>query len=321
MFNLSDSDFSAWIVSTGMQGVQIAIEILLALVAGYIGAKLIRKGLRYAESLLINRLAEPEGPSRETQQRVNTLMDLLRKIALALLWAIVALVVLAQLGLNITPILAGAGILGLAVGFGAQNLVRDVITGFFLILENQIRVGDVAIINGTSGVVERINFRIIRLRDLAGTVHVFPNGAITSLSNMTQDWSAYVFDIGVAYKEDTDRVVEVLHRVGAELREDEYFGPLIIDEMEIFGVQQFADSAVMIRGRLKTLPIRQWETGRQFLRRVKKAFDAEGIEIPFPHRSIYFGAASQPIDVLLSRQGTDGASAAGAPAAAPGGGD
>jgi len=181
--------------------------------------------------------------------------------------------------------------------------VRDVISGFFIILENQVRVGDVAVVNGTGGLVEMVNFRTLVLRDLSGVVHIFPNGTVTTLSNMTKEWSAYVFDIGIAYKEDTDRVVEIMRRVGEELREDRYFGALMIDDVEVFGVDQFADSAVVIKGRLRTRPIKQWEVGREYRRRLKQAFDRDGVEIPFPHRSIYFGEVSKPIDVMLKSEG------------------
>jgi small conductance mechanosensitive channel len=215
------------------------------------------------------------------------------------IWAVVAVMVLGQLGLDITPILAGAGIAGLAVGFGAQNLVRDVISGFFLVLENQVRVGDVAIVNGTGGLVEAITFRTIVLRDLAGVIHVFPHGTVNTLSNMTMGWSAYVIDVGVAYKEDTDRVVEIMRRVAEEQRADPHYGAMILEPIEIFGVDAFGDSAVVIKARLKTLPLQQWNIGREYRRRLKKAFDAEGIEIPFPHRAIYMGEASKPLRILL----------------------
>jgi len=224
---------------------------------------------------------------------------LLRQGALIALWVTVLLVILKEVGVEVGPILASAGILGLAVGFGAQNLVRDVISGFFFILENQVRVGDVAIVNGTGGLVEKVNFRTIVLRDLAGVVHVFPNGAVSTLSNMTNEWSAYVFDIGVAYKEDTDQVVAIMQQVGAELKKDEILGPFMLEEPEIFGVDKFDDSAVVIKGRIKTKPIRQWQVGREYLRRIKQAFDAGGIEIPFPHRTLYFGEVSKPVDVQL----------------------
>jgi moderate conductance mechanosensitive channel len=269
------------------------------------------------ERLVRKGQAEGEPPS-ESAKRAETLVRLIRQASYLALWTTVILVVLQEVGVEIGPILAGAGILGLAVGFGAQNLVRDVISGFFLILENQVRVGDVAIINGTGGLVERVNFRTLVLRDLAGVVHVFPNGTINTLSNMTHEWSAYVFDIGVAYKEDTDRVVAVLERVLGEMQADETFGPLILEAPEIMGVDKLADSAVVIKGRIKTPPIRQWMVGREFLRRVKRAFDEEGIEIPFPHQTVYFGEASKPFELRLlgkyrqdlpaaeSTQGADG---------------
>ena len=209
------------------------------------------------------------------------------------------LIVLKEIGVEIAPIIASAGIVGLAVGFGAQNMVRDIISGFFMILENQVRVGDVAIINGTGGLVEKINFRTIVLRDLGGVVHVFPNGTVTTLSNMTTEWSAYILNIGVAYKEDTDQVIEVMKEVGREMLEDEEFGRMMLEEPEIFGVDKFDNSAVVIKGRIKTKPIRQWAVGREYLRRLKYAFDARDIEIPFPHQTIYFGEKSKPFELQL----------------------
>jgi small conductance mechanosensitive channel len=222
-----------------------------------------------------------------------------------LLWLTVSLMVLMEFGIEIGPIIASAGIVGLAVGFGAQNLVRDFISGFFIILENQIRVGDVAIINGTGGLVESINFRTTVIRDLSGVVHIFANGSIGTLSNLTNEWSAYVFEIGVAYKENTDRVIDVMRAVGLSMRADEKYGDLMLEDVDVFGVDKFADSAIVIKGRLKTKPIRQWEVGREFLRRVKLAFDEHGIEIPFPHLSLYFGEASKPIDLELLTNRSD----------------
>lgn len=235
----------------------------------------------------------------ESSKRVETLIMLVRQAAMLVLWLIVGLLLLKEIGVEIGPFLASAGIVGLAVGFGGQNLVRDVISGFFIILENQIRVGDVAIINGTGGLVEEINFRTIILRDLGGAVHIFPNGAVNTLSNLTKEWSAYVFDIGVAYKENTDAVVAILTEVGKELKQDAALGPMILEEPEIFGVDKLDNSAVVIKGRIKTVPIQQWTVGREFLRRVKLAFDARGIEIPFPHQTLYFGEASKPFAVQL----------------------
>ena len=280
----------------------VSLRVLAVLLLAYIIMKILRTALEKMENRLVQKGRVAGEPPSEVQKRAETLVKLLRQAAFVVVWFMTVLVVLRELGFEIAPIIAGAGILGLAVGFGAQNLVRDVISGFFMILENQIRVGDVAVVNGTGGLVERINFRTTVLRDLTGTVHVFPNGTISTLSNMTNTWSAYIFDLGVAYKEDPDMVIKVLEDVGREMKSDDYFGPLMLDDLEIFGVDKFADSAVIIKGRIKTRPIKQWEVGRQFLRRVKKAFDANNIEIPFPHRTIYFGEASKPVDIKLMEQ-------------------
>ena len=278
------------------------LRILFILIAIMILVSIARALLRRLTTALIERDLQAGEVPDEAAKRAETLVRLLRQGVVIVIWVMGFLIILREIGIDIAPVLASAGILGLAVGFGAQNLVRDVISGFFIILENQIRIGDVAIINGTGGLVERVNFRTIVLRDLGGVVHVFPNGTINTLSNMTRDWSAFVLDIGVAYKEDTDRVVELMKQVGAELQQDEQFGPLMEGDVEIFGVDKFADSAVMIKGRIKTKPIKQWDVGREYLRRLKKSFDANGIEIPFPHRSIYFGDASKPfLAQLLSR--------------------
>ena len=295
MTGISMEKLTPLLLSTGAA----ALRIGLILIAGYVGARLLRLGLGRLESALITAGERTEAVPGAARKRVTTLVGLLRTIAVVGLWAVVVIITLEQTGLNITPILAGAGIIGLAVGFGAQNLVRDLISGFFMVMEDQVRVGDVAIVNGTGGLVEAISFRTIVLRDLSGVVHIFPNGTINTLSNMTKVWSGYVMDVGVAYKEDTDHVVEVMRRVGDELRQDPDLGPKILEPIEIFGVDDFADSAVVIKARLKTHPIQQWGVGREYRRRLKKAFDAEGIEIPFPHRSIYVGEATKPFQVQL----------------------
>jgi len=276
------------------------LRILLIMIIAWVALFAARVAMRRLEAALIDR-GEKEGdiPS-EAEKRAETLARLLRQGIVILIWLMAALVVLRELGVEIGPILASAGVAGLAIGFGAQNLVRDVISGFFMILENQVRVGDVAVVNGTGGLVERVNFRTIVLRDLSGIVHVFPNGTITTLANLTREWSAYVFDIGVAYKEDVDRVMEIMREVGRELRADEKFGHNMVADVEVFGVDAFADSAVVIKGRLRTKPIKQWDVGREYRRRLKHAFDAQGIEIPFPHRSIFFGEASKPILAQLA---------------------
>lgn len=280
------------IIATGLR-------ITIILFFAWLGMKILQKILKRLEQRLLKQSAAAGEPASESQKRVETLVRLVRQGAFIALWVTVGLVILKEIGVEVGPIIASAGIAGLAIGFGAQNLVRDIIAGFFIILENQARVGDVAIINGTGGLVEKINFRTIVLRDLGGIVHVFPNGTITTLSNLTTEWSAYVFDIGVAYKENTDKVIAVMTKVGEELKEDSIIGPLMLGVPEIFGVDKFDNSAVVIKGRIKTKPIRQWQVGREYLRRIKLAFDANNIEIPFPHQTIYFGEASKPIELQL----------------------
>jgi small conductance mechanosensitive channel len=282
--------------------IKTCLRVTLILLFAWIASLLLRKILRRLELKLTEDSTQTGEPPSESQKRIETIVRLTRQAVMLMLWLTVSLMILMEFGVEIGPIIASAGIVGLAVGFGAQNLVRDFISGFFIILENQVRVGDVAIINGTGGLVEKINFRTIVLRDLSGVVHVFANGTVNTIANLTNEWSAYVFEIGVAYKENTDRVIDVMQSVGQSMREDEDFGKLIIEDVEIFGVDKFADSAVVIKGRIKTRPIRQWEVGREFLRRVKLAFDEQGIEIPFPHLSLYFGEDSKPIELLTNPQ-------------------
>jgi small conductance mechanosensitive channel len=299
MTELSGQDLATLALGTGTSIAQSGFRILLVLVAGYVSVRSLRAALRRLEEILIRAGERTELVPGATRKRVTTLTGLLLTLSLVAIWAVVAVICLDQVGLDVTPIVAGAGIIGLAVGFGAQNLVRDVISGFFMVLENQVRVGDVAIVNGTGGLVEAITFRTIVLRDLAGVVHVVPNGAITTLANMTKGWSGYVIDVGVAYGEDTDRVVEVMAEVAEDLRKDPRFGPSILEPIEIFGVDDFKESEVTIKARLKTVPIQQWTVGREYRRRLKKAFDARGIEIPFPQRSLHLGSAGGPLEVLV----------------------
>lgn len=282
--------------------IKTCLRVGMILLFAWITSLLLRKILRRLELKLTEDSTQTGEPPSESQKRIETIVRLTRQAVMLMLWLTIGLMILMEFGVEIGPIIASAGIVGLAVGFGSQNLVRDFISGFFIILENQVRVGDVAIINGTGGLVEKINFRTIVLRDLSGVVHVFANGTVNTIANLTNEWSAYVFEIGVAYKENTDRVIEVMQSVGQSMREDEDFGKLIIEDVEIFGVDKFADSAVVIKGRIKTRPIRQWEVGREFLRRVKLAFDEQGIEIPFPHLSLYFGEDSKPIELLTNPQ-------------------
>jgi small conductance mechanosensitive channel len=218
----------------------------------------------------------------ERAKRARTLGSLIERVCSITVTVVSLLMILDQVGVNIAPALTGAGIAGLAVGFGAQALVRDIISGFFLILEDQVRVGDVASINGTGGLVEQINLRTIVLRDEEGAVHVFPNGAITTLANRSKDFSYYVIALAVPYNEDPDRVVEILRRVGAELQQDHRFGPFVLEPIEIMGLDSFDDWAMRLKLRIKTVPVKQWEVGRELRRRIRRALDAAGVNVPFP---------------------------------------
>ena len=282
---------------------QTAGRVVLVLVAGYFGARVLRTLLGQLEHVLVVAGERTGARPGVTRARVATLTSVLRTLALVGLWSIVVVICLSQLGFDVRPILAGAGIVGLAVGFGAQHLVRDVIAGFFLVLEDQVRVGDVAVVNGTGGLVETVTFRTIVLRDLAGTVHIFPNGSVTTLANMTKDWSGYVVDVEVGYREDLDRIVALMRRVAEELRQDPAHGPSIIEPIEIFGVDAFKDASVVIKARLKTRPIQQWTVGREYRRRLLLAFAAENIEIPAT-RVVQVGDAGKPFSVVLMQGAT-----------------
>jgi small-conductance mechanosensitive channel len=278
---------------------QHAVRIVFILIAAYISTRIIAKWVPRLRTRLVEQMTRRAGPDVELEKRAATLGGIFRKTINVCVWLLALVMVLREAGFDIGPLLAGAGVVGIAVGFGAQNLVRDVASGIFLLLENRVQVNDVAVINGTGGLVEAINLRTITLRGLDGTLHVFTNGSINTLSNMTHSYSYYVFDIGVAYKEDTDRVVKVLASIADEMmREDEYKS-CILEPLEVLGVDKFADSAVIIKVRIKTAPIKQWLVGREMNRRIKKKFDELGIEIPFPHVSLYFGEASKPVSLSL----------------------
>jgi small-conductance mechanosensitive channel len=288
----------AWGLRTAPRVVVLALGLFVAL-------KVLRLALRRLRLHVMARNGSSTAEALEHEKRLDTLIGIARKVAVIAIWSMFAMLLLVEVGINVGPLIAGAGVLGLAVGFGAQELVRDVISGFFILLENHLRNGDVAIINGTGGLVESIGLRTITLRDLSGTVHVFQNGKVNTLANMTKEWSAIVFDIGVAYKEDTDKVVDVMREVAEQLRQDASFGSKILEPMEIFGVDALGDSAVVIKARLKTVPVEQWAVGREYRRRLKYAFDERGIEIPFPHRTLYWGGqATKPASIPPTEHGS-----------------
>jgi len=293
MFSWNDlfTAFLNWLMVSGS-------KILLILAGTFIFVRVIISALKRLERVLTGKAKD----SPEQEKRVRTLIALLRRIAWIGSVVVAIIIILDVLNVDIRPIITAAGIGGLALGFGAQSLVRDVISGFFMLLEDQIRVGDVVSLNGTAGEVTEINLRTTVLRDLSGTVHIFPNGSITSVSNMTKDWSRYVIDVGVAYKEDVDYVMAVLAQIGEELSADPEFGRHIIKPLEVLGVDNFGPSQIIIKIMITTVPLKQWDVGRELRRRIKKRFDELGIEIPFPHTTIYWGEASQPFSVRVTEE-------------------
>lgn len=262
---------------------QSALRVVLILVLAWLVSRAMRSLIKRIERVADD--GDPEFQS-ELEKRAHTISRILRQATTVLIWSVTTMLVLGELGVDLKPILAGAGILGLAVGFGAQTLVKDVITGFFILLENQIRVGDSITAAGCSGAVEAVNLRTTVLRDVDGKTHIIPNSAITVVTNATRDWSRALLDVGVSYKEDTDRCIAVLREVGSGLENDPVFGRKLIGAFEYQGVQALGDSAVVLRMVAKTHPQEGVNVQRELRRRVKRAFDAAGIEIPFPHVKI-----------------------------------
>jgi small conductance mechanosensitive channel len=238
-------------------------------------------------SLLVGRFEHEVSASAklevlERAKRARTLGGLVRNVLTTMVVVVSSLMILREVGLDITPILTGAGILGLAVGFGAQTLVKDIISGFFMILENEVRIGDVVQIDTHGGMVEDMNLRTIVLRDFEGTVHIIPNGSVTAILNRSKDFSYYVIDLPAPYEVDTDEVAALVRRVGAGLRAETAFAPFILGDIEVVGVDAFESSSVTIKLRIKTVPLKQWEVGRELRRRLKKAYDEAGIAFPYP---------------------------------------
>ncbi len=266
-----------WSVTNGLRIVLILICIWAAIKISKIASRNI---VRYASKKM--------GPeAQEEERRIHTLVQIFDVAAKVLIIVFGGMIIIKEMGIDIAPMLAGAGILGLAIGFGSQALVKDLVSGFFMILENQIRVGDVVKIGNTGGLVEQITLRTVVLRDLEGIVHTIPNGEITTLSNMTYGWSRAKLDIGVAYKENVDNVMKVLGDLGRSMSAEEAYKDIILEEPTILGVDSLDDSCVTIRMIIKTVPLKQWDVAREFRRRVKNEFDRVGIEIPFPHRTVY----------------------------------
>ena len=245
------------------------------------------------EQYLAHRVHEDK-QSQEVQRRTQTLQSVISNTLSAIIFAMAFFMVLSELGVNIAPILAGAGVAGIAIGFGAQNLIKDILAGVFIMLEDQFRVGDVAELAGVVGIVEDINLRRTTLRDFHMNQHIIPNGEIGIASNLTKEKSRVNLDVEVAYKEDLDRVMEVIDRVGAEISDDPEWAPKITDPLKAIRVQEFGASGIAIKVMGETVPMQQWAVAGEFRRRIKRVFDEEEIEIPFPHMTVYWGPGENP---------------------------
>ena len=261
-----------------------ALRIVLIIVLAWLSISLLQRVVMVVRKRVEARLGGSDGA-----RRAQTLGRVVRYLVALVVSAVAIMLVLAEVGVSLAPILGAAGVVGLAIGFGAQSLVKDYFTGFFLLFEDQIRTGDVVTVAGIGGAVEDITLRHVRLRDYNGNVHFVPNGMITTVTNMSRSFAQAVVDVGVAYRENVDEVMALMHRVAAQLRADPEHAGRILDDLEMAGVERFDDSAVILRCRFKVAPLQQWTIRREFLRRLKAAFDDQGIEIPFPHVTLYAG--------------------------------
>ena len=271
------------------------LRILSILIAAYLATLILRRLIRGLSVYSVRMMMKSGGATDfELEKRSQTISGVAKKAIVTLIWLIAIIMILEEMNFDIGPLLASAGVIGVAIGFGAQSVVKDVIAGLFLLMENQLRINDIAVINGTSGLVEELNLRTTVLRGENGTVHIFPNGAIASLSNMTREFSYYVFEVSVNYKTDTDQAVEALKQIAAEMMQEEPYRSAIAAPLDMLGVDRLADSAVVIKCRIKTLPSKQWLAGREMNRRIKKRFEEAGIDIPFPTRTLDFGDGLPP---------------------------
>lgn len=270
---------SSWLTTSGIK----IIGILIALIILSQMSKWIVKWLE--------RFIREKDPLQavEATKRAQTLGKILRHALLTVIAFIAVLTILGEVGIQLGPLLATAGIGAVALGFGAQSLVKDVISGFFIILEDQYRIGDAINVAGVSGLVESVNLRKTVLRDLEGRVHTIPNGEIKKVTNLSKEWSRAVVDIGISYREDIDHIITLLSEIGKELANEEPYKSAILEPMEILGVEQFKESEIIIRMIVKTVPLKQWEVSRELRRRIKNRFDEKGIQIPFPHRLLFWG--------------------------------
>jgi small conductance mechanosensitive channel len=270
------------------------VPILIVLVASFVGYLIAKAIIRRVMHRVVHIRGRKRRAKEELAKRSATLSGYLSTVVGAIVLIIAAFMILSELGVDIAPLIAGAGVAGIAIGFGAQSLIKDYLNGLFIVIEDQYNKGDVAKIAGIAGLVESVSLRRTVLRDLDGIVHSIPNGQITTTSNYTRDWARVNLDVNVGYGEDLDRVMAVINRVGQEMAADEYYGKLIKKPPKSLRVNKFGDSGIDIKILGETKPIKQWEVTGELRRRLKKAFDDEGIEIPWPHLKLYFGEGEKP---------------------------
>ncbi len=270
-------NITPWLLSSG---IKIVLILMVVFLIKRVGRKFIEKAVRRAIK---------HADQEAEEKRENTLIGLFSGALNVMVWLVAIMMILAELGINIAPILAGAGILGIALGFGAQSMVKDFLAGLFIIIENQYRVGDVVCLDDTYGGVENITLRKTILRDLDGKIHHIPNGSFSRVSNLTGDYSRAHMNISVAYKEDLDKVMALINKVGEEMTKDSPWKEYIIKPIQVLGTgpDKFGESGIEIKVLGETKPLKQWDTLREFRRRLKIAFDKEGVEIPFPQMSIW----------------------------------
>jgi len=263
-----------------------ALRVVLIIVLAWVAIAVMQRTIRALRTRIAGQMGD-----REAVKRAETLGRVFRYVVAVVVSLVAGMLILSEFGISLAPILGAAGIVGVAVGFGAQSLVKDYVNGFFLLLENQIRQGDVVNVADRGGLVEEVTLRHVRLRDYDGNVHFVPNGLISTVKNMSREFAQSVADVGIAYRENVDEAFAVMREVAEGMRADATFGPKILGDLDIAGVERWDDSAVTLRCRFKVMPLEQWAVRREFLRRLKAAFDAKGIEIPYPHLTIYAGEA------------------------------
>jgi moderate conductance mechanosensitive channel len=278
------SRFGAQVAPEFLDIATVVLHVALVLLLAWLAWQVCSRLMRLAHGRMVARSA-----SADAAKRIDTMTQVLRYSAAAAILVVAGMLTLDQLGIAIAPLVATAGVAGIAIGFGLQSLMKDYFAGIVLLVEDQIRKGDVIEAAGKAGLVEEMTLRYVRVRDYDGNVHFIPNGLITTVTNLSREYAYVVIDAGIAYGADIDRAFVVMREVASAMRADRAFSSRICEDLEIAGVERWENSAMVLRARIKVIPLEQWNVKREFLRRLKYAFDAAGIEIPYPHLTVYAG--------------------------------